>query len=93
MRTTLVPTLLLSSLLSLAPIPAAYAENPCRAKVDARRDARKEVQTCLNAWARDGKPGTPDPTDDCAGKVSSFVQAAKDVKACRTERAEQRKKK
>lgn len=62
-----------------------FAAGPCKDKVQARHAARKLVHECLESWAKDGKADAAEPTDNCTAKLESFIQAAKDVKACRTQ--------
>ena len=68
-------------------------EGPCKEKAEAKHAARKALHSCLDSWAQDSKVGSTDPTDDCSGKLSSFVAAAKEVKACRVEHHSEKAKK
>lgn len=76
----------------------AYAQSgaeggPCKDKREAKHAAHQAVHQCLTAWAKDARPTDVDPTDDCSGKMSSFVSAAKDLKACRVSAKENKAKK
>lgn len=73
--------------LAFQPLASANAgrEGPCKPKAEAKHEARKTLHSCVEAWAKDRNPNDSDPGDDCSQKLSSFIQAAKDVKACRAE--------
>lgn len=68
---------------------SARAEGPCHDKREAKHAARKDLHECIASWAHDRNPNQPDPTEDCQGKLSGFVAAAKAVKACVVERAKE----
>jgi len=65
----------------------ALAAGPCKDKFMAKHTAHKDLQMCIRTWIKDLKPTDTDPSDDCSAKLSSFVQSAKDLKACRSEHA------
>jgi hypothetical protein len=64
--------------------------HPCKPKHEAKMAAHKALRECLENWGRDNRPGEADPTDDCSGKLSAFIQASKDIKACRASAKESR---
>ncbi len=84
--------ILIGTVASFYGLKAIAADHPCRDKVESRHSSRKELHTCLDAWAKDAKPGDVDPSDDCSSKLSTFVSNAKAVKACRVEHKEEHKK-
>ncbi len=59
-----------------------YADRPCQDQAKAKENARKSLHACVEAWAKDRKATDADPTDDCSAKLSAYIQAAKDAKAC-----------
>lgn len=71
----------------------AHAEGPCHDKREAKHGARKALHECIESWARDNRPGEAEPTDTCAAKLGTFVQASKDVKSCVTEKVKERQEK
>lgn len=68
---------------------------PCKEKREPKHQARKALHECLESWGKENsKPDEADPTDDCSQKLSTFVQASKDLKACRvTAKSEKETKK
>jgi hypothetical protein len=71
---------------------SAFAAGPCKDKRETKHKAHMDLHACLQAWAKDAKPDAADPSDDCSAKLASFVQAAKDFKACRVQAKSQKKK-
>jgi hypothetical protein len=68
-----------------ADAPAADAKHPCKEKHEAKHAARKTLHECIEGWAKDVGPDAKDPAGDCGDKLSDFVKAAKDLKACRAD--------
>jgi hypothetical protein len=60
----------------------AAAHGACRDKHDAKKSARKQLNECVDGWAKDRKPSDIDQSDDCSSKLQGFVQASKDLRAC-----------
>ena len=81
--------LFLSALIVMATSFAQAKEenHPCKPKREAKHQARKALHECIESWAKDRDPKESDPGDDCSSKMSAFVAAAKDVKACFAEHA------
>ena len=69
----------------LSGLAIAAPKHPCMEKQEAKHSAHKALHECIMSWTKDVKPADADPGDDCTAKLSGFVQAAKDLKACRAQ--------
>lgn len=62
---------------------SSFADGPCKNLRESMHQARKSLHECLQGWRHDVKPDAPDPSDDCSGKLSGFIQSVKELKTCR----------
>ena len=72
---------------------SAYAgSNPCKGMRDSKQSAHRTLHECLRGWAREGVRD-PVPTEDCSARLSAFIAAAKESRACHVEQEKSKKDK
>ena len=87
MKNLKLPAVLLALFISAA---AVAADGPCKPKREAKKASHEALHECIKSWAKDIKPADADPSEDCSGKLSAFISAAKDVKACFAENSKKK---
>ena len=58
----------------------------CKDKRDVRLAARKALDGCAKSWWNSSNPKMAEPSDDCAAKLGAYIEAAKGLRACRSEK-------